>query len=215
MEQKIITDFYQTIVTIRPETKACLDDYKNGNCVTIALIKAALAQFHNVAGIFNYYEEDFEQIQATFRDEYKVSINVEELEIVRRISGIKKNEDSHYYEAAIKLYTIIAKRVYLQKENYSEKCILSFKHAVEYLNSGYPTEIAHELLALGKRKIKIRKIKNYKSVIIRSGAHASYCSYGVQDIMGKAVNIKRIGFFWWMKNPIGVGGIIKEAYILQ
>ncbi|WP_298517498.1 hypothetical protein [uncultured Kordia sp.] len=215
MEKKIITDFYQTVVTIRPETKACLDDYKNGNCVTIALIKAALAQFGSIEDIFNKYEEDFESIQVTFRDGYVLTTTVNDFEIVRHISGIEKIKDSQYYETAIKLFAIIAKRIHLQKENYSEKCIHSFKHAVEYLNSGYPTGIAHKLLALDKKKIKIRKIKKYKSVIIRSGAHASYCSYGLQDIMGKAVKIKRMGFFSWMKNPIGVGGVIKEAYILK
>jgi len=215
MEKKIITDFYQTVVTIRPETKACLNDYKNGNCVTIALIKAALVQFSSIEDIFTSYEEDLERIKVTFKDGYTLTTNVADFEIVQNISGIKKIEGSLYYETAIKLYAIVAKRIYLQKENYSKKCIHSFKHAVEYLNSGYPTGIAYKLLALGKKKIKIRKIKNYKSVIIRSGAHASYCSYGLQDIMGKEAKIKRVGFFSWMKNPIGVGGIIKEAYILK
>lgn len=215
MEKKIITDFYQGVVIIRPETKACLDDYKNGNCVTIALIKAALVEFESIAGIFNSFEEIDTEIHAKFRDNFDVIVNLEEVNIVKDISGIKKIDNANYYETAIKLYAIIAKRIYLQKENYNQNCINSFMDAVEFLNSGYPTRIAYKLLALKKQKIRIKHIKNHKSVIIRSGAHASYCSYGIQDIMGETYKIRRALGVSWMANPIGIGGRIKEAYILE
>ncbi|WP_046757503.1 hypothetical protein [Kordia jejudonensis] len=215
MEKKIIQDFYQGKVTIRPETKACLDDYKNGNCVTIALIKAALVQFESIEGIFNSFEETATETHVQYRDGFDVTVNLEEIDIVKNISGIKSIENTEYYKTAIKLYAIIAKRIYLQKENYNDKCITSFMHAVEFLNSGYPTRIAHKLLALGKQKIRIKKIKNHKSVIIRSGAHASYCSYGIQDIMGKTYKIRRAFGISWMKNPLGIGGVVKEAYVLE
>ena len=215
MDEEIISDFFQGTVIIREETKKCLKDYKNGNCVAIALIKAALVQFESIENIFSLYKEFDNQIKVTFKDSFEVSVNREEIDIVKKISGIEDKSNSVYYQTGIKLYAIICKRIYLSKEMYSTKCINSFLDAVEYLNSGYPTKKAYHLLALDRKRISPKKITSFKSVIIYSGAHASYCNYGYQDIMGTKNKIKNILGVRWMKNPRGIGGKVKGAYILK
>lgn len=215
MEKEIISDFYQGKVTVRSETKTCLDDNVLGNCVTIALIKAALVTFNGKQPIFLNYSTSNNTINVTFRDNLEVSVTTEDINMVKEISGIKPSPEAKYYEDAIELYALIAKRVYIKKDKYAPQCITDFKTAVEYLNCGFPTVRAPELLALKKTFIRKRNIRNYKSVIIRTGAHASYCSFGTQDILGKANTIWRVLGVWWMKNPIGIGGIIREPYILK
>ncbi|WP_397363299.1 hypothetical protein [Olleya sp. R77988] len=215
MEKTIIEDFYQGNVIIREEIKECLDDYKNGNCVTIALIKSAIVQFGSIDAIFKSFDETNNKTTVVFKDSFEASVNLDEINIVKNISGIIPHDNSIYYETAIKLFSIIAKRIYLTKENFSSECITDFKSAVEYLNAGYSTKKAYKLLALQKKEIKKKNIKKFKSAIIYSGAHASYCSYGYQDIFGKTYKIKRVFGINWMKNPRGIGGTILGAYILK
>ncbi|MFK7784866.1 MAG: hypothetical protein AB8B56_07115 [Crocinitomicaceae bacterium] len=215
MENDIIGDFYQGLVKIREETKKCLDDYKNGNCVTIALIKAALVQFGSIDKIFSEYSVGNEEVTVKFMDGITVSISNEEKGVVRDISGVKKKDNSEFYETGIELFAIIAKRVFLLKADFSEKCIHTFRDAVEYLNSGYPTKNAPKLLALDKQHVRKKSLNQYKSVIIYSSAHAAYCSYGNQDVAGRSNKVKRLLGVSWMKNLRGVGGKVKGAFILK
>lgn len=215
MEKEIISDFKQGTVIISNETKNCLQDYKNGNCVTIALIKAALVEFGSIENIFETYKTLDNETTVSFKSSLSITVNQEEIKLVEQISGIIPKENSIYYKSATKLFAIIAKRILYFNEQYSSSCIKSFKNAVEYLNSGYSTKSAHELLELKKVPIKIKHIKKKKSAIIYSNAHASYSSYGDQDIFGKSNRITQLGFVSWMKNPKGIGGVILGAYILN
>lgn len=215
MEKEIIGDFFQGVVTIQKETKACLDDYKNGNCVTIALIKAALVQYGSIEKIFDAYANQDGITEVQFKDGTKARISEEEKSVVRSISGIKHIDDAVYYETAIELFALIAMRVYELKSKYSEKCIHSFQNAVEFLNSGYSTEKSPELLGLARKPIKVKYLKNYKSSIIYSSAHAAYCSYGYQDQAGKPNKVNRLLRVSWMKNMRGIGGVVSGAFILK
>jgi len=215
MNIDIISDFYQGSVVVSKETQKCLKDNVLGNCVTIALIKSALVEFGSIEKIFTSYAESKGTISCTFFDGLKLTVSKSEIKTVEKICGIKFKRKAKYYASAVKLYSIIAKRVLLRKDNYSKKCIHNFKNAVEYLNSGFPTKKAPELLALSKKKIKRKKIKKYKSVIIWSSAHAAYCSYGGQDVAGKRKKIKNILGVRWMKNLRGIGAPVSGAYILK
>ncbi|NVK64250.1 MAG: hypothetical protein HWE22_06665 [Flavobacteriales bacterium] len=215
MEKEIIGDFFQGTVIIREETKACLDDYKNGNCVTIALIKTALVQFGSIDKIFASYVKKDGITEVLFKDGTKARISEEEKNVVRNISGIKHIDDAVYYETAIELFALIAMRVYELKSTYSEKCIHSFQHAVEFLNSGYPTEKSPELLGLARKPIKVKRLNNYKSAIIYSSAHTAYCCYGYQDQAGKSNKVNRVLGVSWMKNMRGIGGVVSGAFILK
>ena len=118
------------------------------------------------------------------------------------------------YNDGIIIYALICQRTLQLKDKLIDRpqCLKNFRNAVEAINSGYVTNVAYKLLGVKKFKIiSKKKIKNYKSVIIRTGDHASYCSYGYQDIFGKKYKIRN----GRMKNPRGPKRSIKKAYVLE
>lgn len=216
MSKLLINDFYQGSVKVSLETEKCLDDKNHGNCVTIALIKCALGEFKRIDNIFLSYESNAINVSVCFQDDFILDITNDEIEIVKNLSGIEKEENPQYYDSAIQLYTIICKRVFLEKEEYSERCVNNFTNAVEYINAGFNTKGAHKLLSLKKEPVrKLAKLKQFDNVVIWSNAHASYYSNGFQDIFGKAYKVKKRIFGFWMKNPRGLGGFIQGAYRLS
>lgn len=201
-----ITDFYQGLVTVSVEFQKCNENKKLGNCATIALIKASLAEFGDVGNIFKKYSTTGDSISCTFNDGISVSIKENDRDVVKKLSGIKKPDNSKYYETAITIYALICKRLVFAKIG----CVLNFENAVEYLNSGYSTPNVPELLALKSISVRIKDLKNYPSVIIYTSAHAAFCTNGYQDFLGESHKIK----LNWMKNPIGIGGKISGAFRL-
>lgn len=205
--EELIGDFYQGLVKVEPDTKKCLNDYKLGNCVAIALIKCALAQFGSIENIFEDYEVIENGYAATFSDGQNVSLYDSEIQIVKEISGIRHKVSPKYYQSALILYGLICKKIFIEKQE-SSRCINSFKNAVEYINAGYPTKIAPQLLGLTGEAPK-NKIQSYKAVVIWSRAHAAFASNGIQDIAGKRFFITS----GKMRNMRGKGKI-RGAFIL-
>lgn len=184
LNEVLITDFYQGKVKVTPGFQRCVNDNELGNCVTVALIKTALAEFKTIESIYKSYTEKNGLIDIEFADGVKITIDRQEIEIVKQLSGIKKIIDSKYYESAMIIYTSICKRVLLQKNIYSGACIQNFTNAVEYINCGFPTKSAHTLLGLRQVFLKARELETTPAAIIWCSAHAAYCSFGKQDLLG-------------------------------
>lgn len=204
----IIRGFYQGLVVVSDDFQKCSKDNNLGNCATIALIKCALIEFETKENIFKSYKKENDVISCVFNDDVEVSINFSDIEIVKKLSGIKYDNSSSQYEDAIIVYALICKRVL--NNNNGTVCIKDFTNAVEYINSGYSTDGVHNLLGLKKKYVRIRDLVSYKSAIIWTGAHASYCTYGIQDILGNQHKVR----FGTMKNPKGIGGVIRKGYVL-
>jgi len=185
----LITDFHQGKVTTTDEFGKCIEDNVPGNCVAIALIKAALAEFKTVANIYKSYTVQNGIISIEFADGFKVTINQEEIDIVKNLAGIQHAANSVYYDSAVIIYASICKRVLLDNNIFIKKrsCIKNFANAVEYINWGYPTVNAYGLLGLKQQFLDIRKLSAEPNAIIWCTAHAAYCTYGNQDLLGQPI----------------------------
>ncbi len=208
--EEIISDFYQGTVIVSPEMAACTKDRVHGNCVSIAIVKAALVEFESIENVFKEYKVKGSVVYCTFQDDVSVNVSPEEIQLTKDLSGFVKTENAKYYEDGILLYALMCKRILVLKNQYADKCLNDFQDAVEFLNTGFITENGNELLALKKDDVKKKQLKSKKSAVIWTRAHAAYCSYGMQDILGKKHKIKGK----WMKNPRGWGGLISNAYTL-
>lgn len=189
--EALITDFYQGKVIVSEGFQNCVNDHVLGNCVAVALIKTALGEFGTVSGIYKNYSEQNDLINIEFADGIKAEINKQEIEIVQRLSGITKADDSKFYDAAIIIYASICKRVLVQKNIYSAACIRDFTSAVEYINSGFPTKDAHTLLGLKKVPLPVSDLQTTQAAIVWCSAHAAYCSYAKQDLLGSKIFLKK------------------------
>ncbi len=127
----------------------CYKARKEGNCVTIALVKAALGTFTTLNNIYKDFKIKGDSFFLKFNDNVSVAISKTEIDIVKNVSGIKPEVGTVYYDSAMIIYTSICKRIYLNKVKYPDtKCIFSFRNAVDYIDCGYGTDSAPELLGI-------------------------------------------------------------------
>lgn len=210
----LITGFYQDEVLQDPQMATCLNDDTWGNCVTIATIKAAIATFGSVKQIYSAYEWQGDNLQLTFRDGFKVTLSRADTNQARLAFGVLQgNAGWMHRDSAVIVYASICMRAFARKDQYPQgSCMHSFHDALGFINAGYATDNAGELLGIKLVRIRLRDLKGSKAAIIRSSAHAAFCTYGWQDIDGDPY---KIGAFYWMKNPLGWGSLIMEAYIIQ
>lgn len=208
---KMIKDFSQGTVIVSDKVRNCRGNEVIGNCSVIALVKTALVQFQSMEAIFKKFEIKDSVVYAKFRDGVSVQLTKEEIDLTIGLAGLKVISNSEYDHTAIVLYALICKRVYSLKRKFSKKCIHSFQDAIEYINCGYDTSEVYKLLTLKKKDINPEKLEKYKAVVVWNNVHASYCTYGIQDILGQEYKIKHS----WIKNPLGAGASIQGAYILK
>lgn len=212
------SQFYQGLVKVSDSFQDCSNDHNLGNCVTIALIKAALAEFRTPDNIFKSISTKDNESEIVFLDGDRVTVNQADLQTVEELAGIRHITDAVFYDQALLLYASICKKVLLHKDEYNKlmstrrnqkTCISSFENAVEYINSGYSTSDAYELLALKKLPVKIEDLSNTNAAIIWSHYHAVFCTNGLQDYFGTLKEVKN----GVMRNARGKSSI-KGAYKL-
>ncbi len=213
LNQVLITDFSQDFVQMDPVFADCINDHEWGNCVTIGIVKCAMAEFRSIKNIYREFHVSPDSISVIFNDGVKLSITTAEIQTAKTLAGMKHREPSAYYDSAMIVFTSICKRVLLRKEIYPDDshCIHTFADAVKYINSGYATGSAGELLGLKLMPIEQKQFKNYAAAIVRTGAHTAYCTNGTEDFLGTSYVVTNNR----MKNPIGPKRAIKAAYILS
>ena len=204
LAKHLITDFGQTSVTVSDNFERCSNDHNQGNCATIALVKAAVAQFKTLKNIFKEFKQNGDSFYLKFNDDIEATISKQEIDIVKQYSGIANISNSVYYDSSMIVYTAICKRVLVAKNTLHRSrgynnpdCIVSFRDAVDYISSGYPTATVCELLGLKFKVLGVADIVSESALIINDSAHAAYCSNGIQDILGKEFSITENR----MKNP--------------
>ena len=210
----LITGFYQDEVLQDPQMAICLNDDTWGNCVTIATIKAAIAAFGSVRHIYNAYEWRGDTLHVTFRDGLQITLSRADTAQARTAFGVLQGHAGWVHrDSAIIVYASICMRAFVHKEQYPQgSCMHSFHDGLNFINAGYTTDNAGELLGIKLVRIRLRDLKGSLAAIIRSSAHAAFCTYGWQDIEGTPY---KIGALYWMKNPLGWGSVIMEAYVIQ
>lgn len=185
---ELIEDFYQGKVVVSDSFQSCDKDKKAGNCAAIAIIKASLAEFKTVENIFKQYKSRGDSTFVTFQDNKSIIITRDEIKLVEKLAGIKRNENSLYYKSAVILYTIMCKKLQVFKPTVRGECINSFTNAVEYLNNGYSSKNVYKLLGFTSKNIvhiPVDQLFKVPSAIIWSKSHAAYLTYGKQDFLGK------------------------------
>jgi len=202
--KQIITDFGQTVVTVSDNFERCSGDHNQGNCATIALVKASIAQFKTLKNIFKEFRQNGDSFYLKFNDDIEASISKQEIDTAIKYSGIANISHSVYYDSSMIVYTAICKRVLVAKQTLHRSggynnpdCIVTFRDAVDYISSGYPTATVCELLGLKFIVLTVSDIASESALIINDSAHAAYCSNGIQDILGQEYRITDNR----MKNP--------------
>lgn len=200
----LIGAFYQHRVELDPKTAECLKDSNWGNCVTIATIKAAIAEFGSVRNVYKSMQDTVGGQQLTFSDGFSLTVSQAELDTAKAKCGFKRDMAYKDYDSIVTLYASICKRAWLKKADYpSKSCLNSFTNAVDFINSGYTTSSAGELLGLKLTKINPSQVKHLRSVIINSGAHTAFATMGIQDDQGVQYKIKSV-VVPLMRNPLGL-----------
>jgi hypothetical protein len=214
MEERLISDFYQTTVVINATMKKCVDDKVWGNCVVIGLIKTALAQFGTVKDIYRSCEIENNAARMVFNDGLAVELTKDDITVANQYARFGKGENSVYYDSAIIIYASICKRIQIHKAGVIEsqkRCINSFTDAIHFINSGYSTDNSGILLGLKLERKNLSELNNLPFAMIRTSAHTAFCTKGVQDNLGDKFSIIN----GRMKNPASGPRAIKRVYIFK
>lgn len=108
---------------------------KNGNCVTISAIKAAMAKFgQNPKDIYKSVEKGADGFKVVMRDGVKVELSKAELDAAIRGSNFVGLKDPEMLKDAHFLFACSAKRA--QMENNDGRASRSFEAAIRSLNDG-------------------------------------------------------------------------------
>lgn len=217
----LVEDFYQAGVTVGEDFKKCTGDDKVGNCATIALIKASIAQFGSLNNIYQEIRFNPDStIHFTFNDGVELDVTVEERRIAGKLGGFGRNRttrSSIYRDSAIMMYASICKRILLEKLKDKSKCVTNFDKAVRFINSGYNTGNVYKLLGLDSIRVRFADIRNHEAVIAWCSAHAAYINNGTQDCFGHSKEIRSVKRgrrqVYQMRNSVAFDDI-NGAYIL-
>gem|GEM_PF-2372317 len=159
-----------------------------GNCVSVATIKAAMQKYGN--NVFKSTERTPDGgYNLTLQDGKKVSVSAQELETANRMNRFVGNGAERDY--ANLCYAAMAKRAL---ENGHEGA-RTFARACHSLNNGEAVEYPMNLLGLkGKyKRISLNDMKNHDSVITWNHNHCLYANNGRVDGYGRATSASRWG----------------------
>jgi hypothetical protein len=161
-----------------------------GNCVSIAIIKAGIEIF----GLNNIFQFEWKGNlrEVIMRDGFQLSFTKEELKKGTTLSKFILLENNDIFNYANLCFTAMVKRA--QLEDNDNKANMTFETAADTLNTGeYYLEGPHWIgLRHNIRSIGRRYIWQYKGVIGASRLHCFFSSKGYEDDYGK---INRIDFF--------------------
>ncbi|WP_151086333.1 hypothetical protein [Hymenobacter baengnokdamensis] len=227
---QLISDFRQTSAVIDSAFGHCSGDTGPGNCTTIALIKAALAEFGSINAVFTSFRRAADSTRCTFHDGTRVAVGAGELDTVRKMAGIRalKGQTSAFQQDALTMYTLICKRMWVLHKDFTDRnnaksgCVKSFTNAVSLLDSGYPTRDAYRLLALQAVWITdYSRLATIPAAVIYSGPHAAFCTMGQQDRFGTTFSIHEVETMkagkpvtHWMMGRAKKNGLIPESPII-
>ncbi|QDW25510.1 hypothetical protein FFJ24_012060 [Pedobacter sp. KBS0701] len=86
----LIEAFYQYRVELDQKTAECLKDRNWDNCVTIATIKAAIAEFGSVRNVYKIMQDTVGGQKLTFSDGFSLTISQAELDTAKAKCGFKR-----------------------------------------------------------------------------------------------------------------------------
>lgn len=202
---KVITFFVVTIVYGQQIDTKVFNAFKQGNvneggnCVSIALIKAAYSKY-GFENVFKNIQEVNETYIVTMRDDAVVTFTKDELKMVSEKANFKLKDSTEFSikfkEFAEFCYTAMCKKVQIL-ENYG-----TLDSAITDLNNGYTTKYSNVLLGLKFKKIKPKRanrIDQLEHLVIYNTYHAVYASNGYYDECWNESGIERIKNLKWKR----------------
>lgn len=172
---------------------------EGGNCVSIALIKAAYSKYGS-ENVFKNIQEVNETYKVTMRDDTVVTFTKDELKIVSERANFKLKDSTEFSikfkEFAEFCYTAMCKKVQIL-ENYE-----TLDSAITDLNNGYTTKFSNVLLGLKFKKLKPKRairIDQLEHLVIYNTYHAVYASNGYYDECWNESGIERIKNLKWKR----------------
>ncbi|MCU0431696.1 MAG: hypothetical protein MUF42_17175 [Cytophagaceae bacterium] len=173
---------------------------EGGNCVSIAIIKAAFSKF-GYENIFKSIQEvDATKYKVTMRDNSEVSFTKNELNIISERANFRLKDSTEFSIKFKKFaefcFAAMCKKVMILN-NYQ-----TLDSAITDLNNGYTTEISNVLLGLKFKKIKPKratKINHLEHLVIFNSYHAVYASNGYYDECWNETGIEKIKNLKWKR----------------
>ncbi|KQM55402.1 hypothetical protein ASE80_19255 [Pseudomonas sp. Leaf15] len=170
---------------------------REGNCVTVSAIKAAMVKFgHHPADIFDTFKSTREGIEVTMKDGVKTAITHAELEMARASAGFAGR--GKVLQHAIVLYALSAKRAQNEDNDYSAH--QGYEAALRTLNDGEsPGEALGRLgLINHMRKGDVQALKNGAIGTLATAHHSVAVIDGFIDLWGVKLPLANSG---WEKAP--------------
>jgi hypothetical protein len=164
---------------------------REGNCVTISAIKAAMMRFgHNPHGIYKSIHATDAGYRIVMRDGFKLDITYEELKQARIGANFGADRPNDVLVNAQFLYAVSAKRAYLENNDHTAN--QSFAAAIRSLNDGeFPGQA---LRRLGLRNFvapaTVQNFLNGANGTIASGGHSMAVVDGFLDSYGDKDQLK-------------------------
>lgn len=172
---------------------------EGGNCVSIALIKAAYSKY-GFDNVFKKIDGNNGTFTVTMRDDSIVTITNDDLRIVSERANFKLRDSTSFSlkfrEFAEFGFTAMCKKVQLL-ENYQ-----TLDSAITDLNNGYTTKYSNVLLGLKFKKIKPKranKIDHLQHLVIYNTYHAVFASNGYYDECWSESGIEKVQNLKWKR----------------
>ncbi|MDP3157962.1 MAG: hypothetical protein Q8N23_35150 [Archangium sp.] len=157
---------------------------KEGNCVSIAAIKAAMARF-GADQVFTSLRRVGAGYEAVMRDGFSCRVSDAELQLATRESRMV-GRNTALLDRANLLYAAMAKRAQMQGND--NRSNMSFARACESLNDGENYLEGAKWLGLSRhvKKISPSEVSRYTAVVAASARHAVFATGTVVDHYGSS-----------------------------
>ncbi len=152
---------------------------KRGNCVSIAVIKAAIDQY-GLYDVFKGIIKDQDKYMITMKDGFETVLRDHEIEKASRYSKFIKGSDDQILSQAHFYFAAMAKRVYVEGEIDVFLGKHTLRGALRSLNNGenYLEGIKWLGLTNHFRVIQKSELQNHKNVIAASKEHCFFIENG-------------------------------------
>ncbi|AJR04936.1 hypothetical protein [Siansivirga zeaxanthinifaciens] len=172
---------------------------EGGNCVSIALIKAAYSKYGH-KDIFKNVIKNDSIFKVTMRDDSLVTFSQSELELIASRANFKL-KDSTEFSIRFKEYAEFCYAAMCKKNQILEG-YQTLDSAITDLNNGYPTKYSYKLLGLKFKKIKphrAKRINKLKHLVVYNTYHAVYASNGYYDECWNESGVEKIKNLKWKR----------------
>lgn len=151
---------------------------QEGNCASVAVIKAALDKFEGK--VFQSVKKVGDGYEVTQQDGKKLTITRGELQKAAKAADFK-GQPNEAKSMAVLMFATIAKRG-------AQEGMGNFDQALKKLNSGFDPKKAAQLLGLGNRikEVDPASAGNKDGVVAWNSRHAVYMDEGKSDSYGQA-----------------------------